>query len=81
MDRIFTLISDCDAMYKAVLCTIANDPGVPVSEAEQTVENLRGRGVFVKYLCYGDEGHGLMKMADKLDCYPQVVQFLKQHLL
>ena len=81
MDRIYAAISDCDAMYKAALCTIANDPGVPVSEAEQIVENLRGRGVFVKYLCYGDEGHGIMKTANKLDCYPQVVQFLKQHLL
>ena len=59
----------------------ANDPRVPVSEAEQIVENLRRRGVSVKYLCYGDEGHGIMKMANKLDCYPQVVQFLKQHLL
>ena len=59
----------------------ANDPRVPVSEAEQIVANLEGRGISVKYLCYGDEGHGIMKLANKLDCYPQVVAFLKEHLL
>lgn len=59
----------------------ANDPRVPVSEAEQIVKNLQSRGISVKYLCYSDEGHGIMKLANKLDCYPQVVQFLKQHLL
>ena len=58
----------------------ANDPRVPVSEAEQIVENLESRGVCVKYLCYGDEGHGIMKLANKLDCYPQVADFLKTHL-
>ena len=58
----------------------ANDPRVPVSEAEQIVRNLESRGVCVKYLCYGDEGHGIMKLANKLDCYPQVAEFLKTHL-
>lgn len=58
----------------------ANDPRVPVSEAEQIVSNLENRGVYVKYLCYADEGHGIMKLDNKLDCYPQVVEFLKQHM-
>ena len=51
-----------------------------VATAEQIVENLESRGVCVKYLCYGDEGHGIMKLANKLDCYPQVADFLKTHL-
>lgn len=59
----------------------ANDPRVPVSEAEQIAKNLEDRGVAVKYLCYHDEGHGIMKLANKLDCYPQVAAFLKEHLL
>ena len=58
----------------------ANDPRVPVSEAEQIVANLESRGVAVKYLCYSDEGHGIMKLSNKLSCYPQVSDFLKQHL-
>ena len=59
----------------------ANDPRVPVSEVEQIVANLENRGVAVKYLCYGDEGHGIMKLNNKLDCYPQVSDFLKKHLM
>lgn len=58
----------------------ANDPRVPVSEAELIVENVRSRGVEVRYLRYDDEGHGLAKRKNQLDCYPQVVEFLKKHL-
>ena len=59
----------------------ANDPRVPVSEADQIVASLENRGVPVKYLRYADEGHGLSKLKNKLDCYPQVVEFLKKHLM
>ena len=58
----------------------ANDPRVPVEEAEQIVESLQKRGVPVEYLCYADEGHGLSKRKNQLDCYPQVVSFLKKYL-
>lgn len=58
----------------------ANDPRVPVTEAEMIVENVRSRGVEVKYLRYEDEGHGLAKRKNQLDCYPQVVDFLRKHL-
>ena len=58
----------------------ANDPRVPVTEAELIVENVRSRGVEVQYLRYEDEGHGLAKRKNQLDCYPQVVAFLKKHL-
>ncbi len=57
-----------------------NDPRVPASEAEQIVESLQNRHISVKYLCYEDEGHGIMKMKNKLDCYPQMVGFLKENL-
>ena len=57
-----------------------NDPRVPVSEAEQLVSSLRGRGVAVEYLCYPDEGHGIKKRANQLDCYPKVAAFLRKHL-
>ena len=58
----------------------ANDPRVPVSEADQIVASLEKRGVPVKYLRYADEGHGLSKLKNKLDCYPQVAEFLREHL-
>jgi len=58
----------------------ANDPRVPVSEAEQIVTALQQRGITVEYLNYPDEGHGLAKLANRLDAYPRVVQFLDRHL-
>lgn len=67
---------------KAPLMVIhgANDPRVPVTEADMIVKNVKSRGVEVKYLRYEDEGHGLAKRKNQLDCYPQVVAFLKKHL-
>lgn len=59
----------------------ANDPRVPVSEAEQIVDSLRSRHVPVEYLCYADEGHGLSKRKNQLDCYPKLVDFLKKYLV
>lgn len=59
----------------------ARDPRVPIGEAEQVVKNLSERGVSVKYLRYEDEGHGLAKLKNKLDCYPQVADFLAQYLI
>lgn len=57
-----------------------NDPRVPLSEAQQVVEALRVRGVPVEFLVYPDEGHGLVKLANKLDAYPRVAAFLERHL-
>jgi dipeptidyl aminopeptidase/acylaminoacyl peptidase len=59
----------------------ANDPRVPVGEAEQVVEALRSRGAPVEYLRYEDEGHGITRLPNRLDCYPRVAAFLQQHLL
>ena len=41
----------------------ANDPRVPVSEAEQVVAALRARDAPVEYLRYEDEGHGITRLS------------------
>lgn len=58
----------------------ANDPRVPVGEAEQIVASLKDRNIEVEFLCYADEGHGLAKLKNKLDCYPKAAAFLKKYL-
>jgi dipeptidyl aminopeptidase/acylaminoacyl peptidase len=58
----------------------ANDPRVPVGEAEQIVAALRQRNIPVEYLRYEDEGHGLAKLKNRLDAYPKMVAFLDKHL-
>jgi dipeptidyl aminopeptidase/acylaminoacyl peptidase len=57
-----------------------NDPRVPVGEAEQIVEKVRERGGTVEYLLYEDEGHGLLKLKNRLDAYPKIVAFLDRYL-
>jgi dipeptidyl aminopeptidase/acylaminoacyl peptidase len=57
-----------------------NDPRVPVGEAEQIVERVKGNGGRVEYLLYEDEGHGLAKLKNRLDAYPKIAAFLDEHL-
>lgn len=58
----------------------ANDPRVPLSEAEQIAKALEKRGVPCQLLVYPDEGHGLAKRVNRLDAYPQAFAFLRVHL-
>jgi len=58
----------------------ANDPRVPVEEAEQIVSTLRSRGRDVEYLRYEDEGHGLAKAKNRADAWPKVVRFFEKHM-
>ena len=58
----------------------ANDPRVPLSEAEQVVAAVRASGAECPLLVYQDEGHGLAKRVNQLDAYPQAVEFLARHL-
>ncbi|HEX2109829.1 MAG TPA: S9 family peptidase [Rubrobacteraceae bacterium] len=56
-----------------------NDPRVPVGEAEQIVEKVKKNGGVVEYLLYEDEGHGLVKLKNRLDAYPKIAAFLDEH--
>ncbi|MFZ1286318.1 MAG: alpha/beta fold hydrolase, partial [Candidatus Phosphoribacter sp.] len=54
----------------------ANDPRVPLSEAEQIHDALAERGIPCVLKVYADEGHGLTKRANRLDAYPAAIAFL-----
>ncbi|MBN1641918.1 MAG: S9 family peptidase [Anaerolineae bacterium] len=58
----------------------ANDPRVPLSETEQLVAGLRAREIPVELMVFDDEGHGLVKLKNKLVAYPAVVAFLDRTL-
>jgi dipeptidyl aminopeptidase/acylaminoacyl peptidase len=58
----------------------ANDPRVPLSEAEQLYRALVARGVPAELLVYDDEGHGLQKLPNKLDAWPRIAAFLERVL-
>jgi dipeptidyl aminopeptidase/acylaminoacyl peptidase len=59
----------------------ANDPRVPISETEQIVASLRARGRSVEYLRFEDEGHGLVRLENRLVAYPRIAEFLERYLL
>jgi dipeptidyl aminopeptidase/acylaminoacyl peptidase len=58
----------------------ANDPRVPQSESDQMVEAIRARGGVVDYLLFPDEGHGVVKLANRITCWTAVADFLDTHL-
>jgi dipeptidyl aminopeptidase/acylaminoacyl peptidase len=58
----------------------ANDPRVPLSEAEQIHEAMTSRGRECELHVYPDEGHGLARRANRLDVVPKALAFLARHL-
>ncbi len=58
----------------------ANDPRVPLGEAEQIHHALVERGIRSELLVYDDEGHGLQKLTNRLDAYPRAVAFMEEIL-
>jgi len=58
----------------------ANDPRVPLSEADQLVSAVRGAGQDVWYMVARNEGHGFRKKENS-DLFTQLaVMFLERHL-
>jgi dipeptidyl aminopeptidase/acylaminoacyl peptidase len=57
-----------------------NDPRVPVGQTEQMVARLRERKVPCELVIYEDEGHGLARLANRLDALPRAVAFLGEIL-
>ncbi len=58
----------------------ANDPRVPVGEAEQIAEKASEQGVPVGKLIFEDEGHGLSKLENRKEAYSEIVAFLEEHV-
>jgi dipeptidyl aminopeptidase/acylaminoacyl peptidase len=58
----------------------ANDPRVPLGEAEQIHRVLTQKGIPCELAVYHDEGHGLAKLHNRLDAYPRAAAFLDRVL-
>jgi dipeptidyl aminopeptidase/acylaminoacyl peptidase len=58
----------------------ANDPRVPVSEADQIVASLQAREHPVEYLRYEDEGHKIAKLPNRIDSFTKMADFLDRYL-
>ena len=58
----------------------ANDPRVPLSEAEQLVARLAALGRPAELLVFDDEGHGVKLLKNKRVAYPAIAHFLDRVL-
>ena len=47
-----------------------------MSEAQQLVASLKDAASDAELRIYDDEGHGLARLANRLDAYPRAIQFL-----
>ncbi len=58
-----------------------HDVRVPQEESEQIVDTVRRNEGVVEYVVYPDEGHGIQKLAHRLDMGERIVAFCRVHLL
>jgi len=54
------------------------DERVPLSESIQIFNKLQEKGIPVKMIRFPDEGHGVVKIENKLKAYPELLEWLKQ---
>ncbi len=57
-----------------------NDPRVPIGEAEQVVSAASEQGQAVDYLVFPDEGHGIVKLSNRVAAYTRIAEFFDRHL-
>ncbi|WP_266080387.1 S9 family peptidase [Haladaptatus caseinilyticus] len=58
----------------------ANDPRVPVGEAEQIAEKVRDRGVPVETCIFEDEGHHTTSRENLIEEFERIAEFLDEHV-
>lgn len=58
----------------------ANDPRVPINEAEQLVKALRTYNIPVKYLRYEDEGHYVQHQSSQIEMYSAIGNWFERYM-
>jgi len=58
----------------------ANDPRVPVSEAEQVIAALKKRDIPVEFKIFPDEGHGNAKLRNIMEQAQLTTHFFEKHM-
>lgn len=57
-----------------------NDPRVVAKESEQLVADMQNKGKNVELLVFEDEGHDVLKYANRVTCYNAITDFFTHHL-
>ena len=81
LDRIAPLTNATKIKAPLFIVHGANDPRVPLSEAEQIRETLKKQGTPVWWLVAKDEGHGFAKKRNQDYQFYATVMFVEEYLL
>ncbi len=84
-DRDFLLERSPRTYMQQIRCPLLviqgqNDPRVIERESRDVVEQLRAAGKQVDYLVFEDEGHDVLKYANRVTCYSAITEFFKTSL-
>jgi len=58
----------------------AHDPRCPAAETHQAAEVLKRLDKVYDVLIFPDEGHGFLKIENRVKAYTRQMEFLKKHL-
>jgi dipeptidyl aminopeptidase/acylaminoacyl peptidase len=58
----------------------ANDPRVIELESREVAERIQANGRPVEMIVFGDEGHDVLKFANRVRCYNAITEFFREHL-
>jgi pimeloyl-ACP methyl ester carboxylesterase len=84
-DRNFLLERSPRTYMQQIKCPLLviqgkNDPRVIERESRDVVEQLQAAGKQVDYLVFEDEGHDVLKYANRVTCYTAIAEFFKKNL-
>ncbi|MEZ4711984.1 MAG: prolyl oligopeptidase family serine peptidase [Caldilineaceae bacterium] len=84
-DRDFLIERSPDTHLHQLACPMlviqgANDPRVVEKESSDLVNALRAQGKEIDYLVFENEGHDVIKYANKVRCYNAITAFFAEHL-
>lgn len=57
-----------------------NDPRVVAKESEELAADLKKKGREIELLVFEDEGHDMLKFANRVACYNAIADFFAKHL-
>jgi pimeloyl-ACP methyl ester carboxylesterase len=57
-----------------------NDPRVVAKESEELVADLKAKGKTIELMIFEDEGHDVLKYANRVTCYNAITDFFSTHL-
>ncbi|HEX6777414.1 MAG TPA: prolyl oligopeptidase family serine peptidase [Ktedonobacterales bacterium] len=84
-DRDFLLERSPRSYMQQISCPLLviqgqNDPRVIERESRDVVEQIQATGKQAEYLVFEDEGHDVLKYANRVTCYTTITEFFKKHL-